>query len=151
MKTWLQINWFKVAILLIFLLGIILVFGYTLKQQDFQKKKQLSTLNATCEKLAAQKKEQIIQEDKELYLGNVYEYRYNPTYDACILAYNGSYLGTSLSGKLLGHNLVEINNLTTGQIIMSERFNPGETYKQINDKFKELRDQYIGPSAPNKI
>lgn len=141
---WLKENWFKIAVLLVILFCACLVFAYEKKQQEIEKKAQINSLSAACQKLASQKKEDIAKDDPDLYLGNTYEYKYNPDSDGCILAYTGSYLGTSLKGNLMGHSLFEVDNLSTGESIFHGQVDPGDSYRETNEKFTELKDRYIG-------
>ena len=149
MKNFLKENWFKVTLVTLFFVCVALLLTYGIRQQNIQKQTQLNSLNSNCEKLASQKKEEML-EDKDFFFGNIYEYKYNPTYGACFLAYRGMYLSTGLLSGLLGRDIFEIRNLTTGQVIMSERVNPGDAYRKANEKFTSLREQYIGIIPPTE-
>lgn len=135
-------NWFKVSILILILLCIVLIFLYEVKQQNIEKQNQISNFNTVCQKLATQKKEEINKNDPDLYIGT-YEYKYSPIYQSCIVAYTGSYFGNSLSG-FLGHNLFKVDNLSTGESIMSAQVNPGDIYKKTNEDFNKMKEKYIG-------
>jgi len=141
MNKFIKENWFKISVLVVILIAIILLFFYGLKQQEIEKQKQLGNLNATCQKLAFQKKDEINKDDSELYIGT-YEYKYNLTHQACILAYTGSYFGDSL-GAIFGHNLFQIENLSTGESIMNIQVDPGDLYRKTNEEFEGLKNEYL--------
>jgi hypothetical protein len=144
MKKFIEENWFKIVILIIVISCISLFFKYETRQQDIEKQAQLNNLDASCQKLASQKKDDISKNDPDLYIDKYeYEYKYNPTYKACILAYTGSYLGTSLMGKLGGYDLFEIDNLSTGESILHTQVNPGDTYRKANENFTQMKKIYI--------
>lgn len=141
---WLKENWFKGAILFVILICALLTYFYAKSQQDLEKQAQIDSLSVTCQKLAMQKKEELLEVGDGFYLGNIYEYKYNPDYNACILAYQGTYIGNSITGAIRGRDLFEIDNLTTGEVIFNMYANPGDTYRTVNDEFKSLRQKYIG-------
>lgn len=150
---WLKENWFKIAILLFLLVCAALVFLYEARQQNIEKQEQLSNLTTACQKLASQKKVELSQNSSaldNLILGSIYEYKYNPSYGACILAYDGTYVPTGIFSGLLGHNLFEVDNLTTGEALMSVRVDPGDSYREANTTFMRFREQYIGSTTPIK-
>lgn len=140
-------NWFKIIVLIIILLCSSLFFVYKTKQQEMEKQAELNDLNGSCQKLASQKKDEIGKDDHDLYIGT-YEYKYNSTYKACILAYTGSYFGDSVS-SVFGHYLFKIENLLTGESIMREQVDPGDSYKKTNEEFTNLKSQYIGSVQNN--
>ncbi|MCX6747413.1 MAG: hypothetical protein NTW98_00475, partial [Candidatus Nomurabacteria bacterium] len=101
MKNFLINNWFKIVILITILFCAGLFFVYETKQQEIEKQIELNNLNESCQKLASQRKVEIVKDDRDLYIGK-YEYKYNSIYNACILAYTGGYLGGSVS-SVFGH------------------------------------------------
>ncbi len=145
---WLRENWFKIAILLVILTCAYLVFLYETRQQNIEKQLQLNDLSASCQKLASQKRNDIAQNDSDLIVGT-YEYSYSSKEQGCILAYTGSYLGTSFEGKFGGYDLFEVDNLSDGATIFHQQVNPGDLYAKTNADFQKLQDEYIGSSVQN--
>ena len=135
-------NWFKLSTLILLLICAVLFFLYQTKQQNIEQQEQINSQDSLCQKLASQKKDEIRKDDPDLYI-NTYEYKYNLLHKSCILTYTGLYSGTSLWADLLGHNLFEVDNLSTGESIMSSRVDPpGDSYNAASEKFNELRKQY---------
>lgn len=152
---WLEINWFKIALTLSILLCATSVFHYTSEQQRNRKQSELNNFISNCQKQALEEKVKLSSNGggKGFTVGNLYEYNYNPIYQACIVAYKGSYFSVD-SPKLvdmLGHNLFEIKNLSNGQILFSARVNFGDAYREASDKFENLRNQYIGSTLPIEV
>lgn len=156
-------DWFKVSILIIIIVAIALIFVHETKQQQIVIQQQTAELNASCRKLALEKKVKLIPNkfnikneittSLDLY---TYEYKYNQKYKACILAYTG-YMNSinveSGSGFLSevtgpsGH-VFEIDNLSTGESVLSKIVEPHVPYIKIRTAFYKMQAQYIGSTTP---
>lgn len=143
---WIKQNWFKLSILTLLLICIILLSFYVVSQQKMRKANEISDLQTSCQKTALQKKEELSNQNSDLYL-NTYIYKYNPEYKSCLIAYTGFYLGTSLVAKFSGHNLFAIDNLSTGESLFRSQVNPGDGYKEVNESFNNLKNKYLGFSS----
>jgi hypothetical protein len=145
MNSFLKESWFKVGILLVLIGCLILLFLYEVNQQKMQKQEQIAGFNQSCQRLAMQNEQKLNQDDSLII--DLYQYKYNSTYGACILAYRGAYVSGVLLDAL-GRYLFEVDNLSTGEVIMSKRSGPGNYYVLANDDFQKLQMQYIGSTTP---
>ncbi len=141
---WLEENWFKMALVILFVVCIVLAFLYQNNRIETEKQVELNNRSVTCQKLASQKKADLLKDNEDLVIGNIFEYKYNSTHKVCILAFSGYYKVGSMSATILRHNVFEIDNLSTGESLMSERVNPGDSYRTAYEKFTSLRNEYIG-------
>jgi len=147
---WLRENWFKVAVLILCLICILLVTVYVIKQQDIQKQQRIDTLNATCQKLANDKKKEIAN-DTSLVTDKFFrsfEYKYNKGMVGCILAY--VYDATEeIFGSYSPYREMQIINLTTGEILFNKHPAAGYESLEAYDEFNKLQAHYMSSTTAN--